>query len=202
MLDVGEECDGEALGDATCDSLGFGAGTLACTETCSLDTSSCSGAQEKYSAVGPQVNVPVEAVVGWEVCYQDTFGTAGVSVDMIVTECPKANLMLACRPTGADVFTVLAHAPREAVLQQTEPVLMPAATQANGAIWYFNDDWSWGFALEGEALTLNRCDGYNTNVETRLCWTTVLGTLRDGYRCGASTGLTDDSWERLVLQTD
>ncbi|MCY0985794.1 hypothetical protein OV203_01540 [Nannocystis sp. ILAH1] len=202
FVDGPEECDSEALNGVTCQSLGFREGTLACTAECSLDTSACTGGGEKYSAVGPQVNVPVAAVVGWQVCYQDTFGTTGQAVSAIVEQCTKAHLMLACREAGAPAYTLLAHAPRDAVLQQTEPVLMPATTEANGTAWYFHEDWSWGFALAGDALTLNRCDGYNTNVDKRLCWPTVLGELRDGFRCGAATGLVDGSWERLVLQAD
>jgi len=38
---VGEECDGASLGEETCASLGFGDGTLNCTESCSYDTSAC-----------------------------------------------------------------------------------------------------------------------------------------------------------------
>ncbi len=38
-----EACDGDQLGDATCDTLGQGEGTLACDATCQYDTSGCSG---------------------------------------------------------------------------------------------------------------------------------------------------------------
>lgn len=37
-----EDCDGETLGDQTCQALGFGGGTLACVpEACFFDTSTC-----------------------------------------------------------------------------------------------------------------------------------------------------------------
>ncbi|GEM_PF-6634890 len=36
-----EECDGSDLGDATCESLGHDAGTLACDSTCHYDESAC-----------------------------------------------------------------------------------------------------------------------------------------------------------------
>jgi hypothetical protein len=39
-IDAGEECDGDARGGATCRSLGFARGTLACTQ-CHLDASAC-----------------------------------------------------------------------------------------------------------------------------------------------------------------
>ncbi|TXD33909.1 hypothetical protein FRC98_20140 [Lujinxingia vulgaris] len=38
---AGEVCDGTALGDLTCASLGFDGGELGCSETCTLDTSGC-----------------------------------------------------------------------------------------------------------------------------------------------------------------
>lgn len=37
----GEECDGADLGGATCGSLGYVGGTLACTGSCTYDTSAC-----------------------------------------------------------------------------------------------------------------------------------------------------------------
>jgi hypothetical protein len=42
-----EECDGDVFADnATCDSLGFTGGTLACATDCTLDTSGCMGAPD------------------------------------------------------------------------------------------------------------------------------------------------------------
>jgi len=41
VLDSGEDCDGADLGDASCASLGYQGGTLACDETCQLVFSGC-----------------------------------------------------------------------------------------------------------------------------------------------------------------
>jgi hypothetical protein len=41
VIDDGEECDGEALDDATCASLGFVEGTLRCDATCRFDRARC-----------------------------------------------------------------------------------------------------------------------------------------------------------------
>ncbi|MBN2197524.1 MAG: hypothetical protein JW751_32395 [Polyangiaceae bacterium] len=46
-LDPGEECDGALLGEATCESQGFEAGTLACA-SCAFDRSGCSGTERCY----------------------------------------------------------------------------------------------------------------------------------------------------------
>ena len=43
-----EECDGEVLNDASCTSLGFSGGPLACTEVCTFDTRGCTGGQSLY----------------------------------------------------------------------------------------------------------------------------------------------------------
>lgn len=41
IIETGEECDGQEMGGATCQSMGFESGTLSCTATCQLDASSC-----------------------------------------------------------------------------------------------------------------------------------------------------------------
>jgi hypothetical protein len=41
LLESGEECDGADLGGATCESLGFSGGSLACSASCEQDTSGC-----------------------------------------------------------------------------------------------------------------------------------------------------------------
>lgn len=41
ILEGGEVCDGSELGGRSCESIGFGAGTLGCTTWCTLDTLSC-----------------------------------------------------------------------------------------------------------------------------------------------------------------
>ena len=41
LLDVGEFCEGSTLGGASCESLGFDAGTLACADNCGFDSTAC-----------------------------------------------------------------------------------------------------------------------------------------------------------------
>ncbi len=43
VIDEGEECDGNALGGETCESLGYDNGDLACGDDCIFDTSNCTG---------------------------------------------------------------------------------------------------------------------------------------------------------------
>ena len=45
VKDTGEQCDGDQMGEASCTSLGFAAGTLACRSDCHFDTSGCQDAR-------------------------------------------------------------------------------------------------------------------------------------------------------------
>ena len=57
-----EQCDGADLAGATCESLGYAAGTLGCGSTCSYDTSACTGgflATGQTTCWGGDVNSPV-----------------------------------------------------------------------------------------------------------------------------------------------
>jgi hypothetical protein len=46
VLDEGEPCDGDQLDDATCATLGFDGGQLACTDACTFDTNACTTASK------------------------------------------------------------------------------------------------------------------------------------------------------------
>lgn len=43
MIDIGEQCDGNALGGLTCQDFCFDGGTLGCTAWCDVDLSGCTG---------------------------------------------------------------------------------------------------------------------------------------------------------------
>jgi cysteine-rich repeat protein len=155
----------------------------------------------KYTAFGPQVNVPAASVVGWEVCYSDTYGISGMAMATILGQCGKANLMLACRPVGSATYSLLAHGPRTSVITDTGQSNTP--TNANGSGWYYSDAYSWGFAGQGDVITRSSCDTAAVNPEQRLCWHTGGGAINGGWRCGATTGLNgDNGWERVVLHAD
>lgn len=153
-----------------------------------------------YRAHGPQQGVPVADLVGWTPCFHETFGPTRTSLFTILQACDRPNLMLACRPTGTEVFTVLAHAPRDAVLTDTGRTNAP--TIANGTGWYFNESWSWGFAAAGDPIDRNECDdNTESNSGLRMCIPTTSGTTGLGFRCGDHFVYTDD-WERVFLHAD
>ena len=154
----------------------------------------------KYTAVGPQLGVEEALLIGWTPCFTATYKQSGASLVELMGACDKANLMLACRPTGATKYTLLAHAPREDVLFDTGNGNTPH--NANGTGWYYSGAFSWGFARQGDPIQRNACDTLNTNAAQRLCWHTTGGTLGVGWRCGSNTNLSGDTWERVVLQAD
>ena len=48
-VDAGEDCDGSDLNGATCTSLGFDEGTLACDTSCGFETTSCCNTHASYA---------------------------------------------------------------------------------------------------------------------------------------------------------
>ena len=52
VKEPGEYCDGEDLGGATCESLGFDGGTLSCQQDCRLDASECEGGHPLHALFG------------------------------------------------------------------------------------------------------------------------------------------------------
>ena len=116
---------------------------------------------------GVQTNLPLDALLGWEQCFSGLYADDGVqAINDILTACDRDNLMMACRPVGSTVLTVAAWGPRAAVTADTGQTNV--TNRANDVEWYFNDDWSWGFAAVGEEVSRNSCDTRNGQAEQRL----------------------------------
>ena len=84
-------------------------------------------------------------------------------------------------------------------------VTFPAGTgdtthNANGVEWYYDDDYSWGFAEGGESVDRNSCDTQDgTYPERRICWHTDANFLDGGWRCGTEKSLNSSlTWERFI----
>ena len=156
----------------------------------------------QYAPVGVQQNVPEATVAGggWSVCHSSTFDEIGTPLATIQADCDGTNVMLACRPVGSATFTLLAQAPRADVFTDTGTGNTPH--NANGVGWYYNDDWSWGFAPQGEPLDRDTCDWNSVSVpELRMCIHTDAGATDAGYRCGDNNLNGNSAWERLVLES-
>jgi hypothetical protein len=156
---------------------------------------------------------------GWTICagattlYSgDTFASSG-GFDPLVSGCSGAYMMLACGADGSDTLT-LAAADERSVVALKDALSLEVPHVANGVAWYWEDgadvlDYgSIGFAPAAAAVTragTPQCDWAvgETDPEKRLCWSTDVGDLIPGYRCGAETNSTMvGEWKRYILVHD
>ena len=187
--------------DLTRDAQNCGACGHRCPNGESCSNSQCVNGGQTYTFSGVKNNLPVAALTGWTICYQDTYDASVTPVATILQSCTGSSLLLACRPNNSQTLTVAAMAPRADVLFDTAQTQVPH--NANGVGWYFNDSYSWGFAAENDSISRNTCDTDMTDPGNRLCWHTSAGHIDGGYRCGATTGLNNyATWDRIVFQSN
>lgn len=166
-----------------------------------------------YYPSGPQVNIARSALTGWQVCHQSNYNETNLPLATILAACDGEYLLMAGGPVGSPNFDVLAAAPRVDVLTDTGTGNTPH--DANGSGWYYNGDWSWGFAPQGAPITRNSCDTVDSNTipspgglgDQRLCWHTGAGngcttqTLCSGWRSGRNDFLQDAAThERFIYE--
>lgn len=143
-----------------------------------------------YYPAGPQTTVAKSALTGWQQCWSGPF-TGTTPLAGVLAQCSGNYLMLAAGDNGSATLLLLAAAPRNDVIFDTAHTDTPHV--ANGSGWYFANDWSWGFAPQGDAIHRVQCDDLVGTL--RMCWHTnalpppddVLfpaGGLNPGYRIG------------------
>ena len=195
------DCDNNTANGCEVDLNNDGKNCSACGMTCPMNAANCSAGKcvNGWFPVGPQTNVPMNMLAGWQQCYKDVFANAGTPVATILQACSGQHLMLACRQINSNTITVLAQSTRADVTQDTGGG--NGSHDANGTTWYFNNSWSWGFATPGDGLSRNSCDTAQGNFpQNRLCFHTGGGNINGGYRCGSTAGLNgDQNWERLIF---
>lgn len=153
-----------------------------------------------YTFSGIQTDIPAESLNGWSECYTQTYGVDAPTSDML-SACTGNKIMLACRPTGGETFTVAAYANREEVFRDTGEN-NNIVHNANGVDWYFSPNYSMGFAPEGEGVLRNSADVQDTQSPLRLSWHTHSHFAK-GFRCGNSAWINNDNnWEKVILQAD
>ncbi|MFO7561148.1 MAG: DUF4215 domain-containing protein [Enhygromyxa sp.] len=181
IVNAGEECDD---------------GNLEPDDDCTPDCKSL------WWAEGPQVDIPQANLVGWELCWSGLYGTNSPPLaDILQNSCTKSKLLIACRPVAATDLTALAMGEREAVTFDTGTGNVPY--NHNGVGFYYNDSYSWGFALEGDPIQRNSCDTAQGNPQFRMCWHSYDSALSGGYRCGETLWLnSNNDWTRMIFQAD
>ncbi|GAA5166352.1 PEP-CTERM sorting domain-containing protein [Viridibacterium curvum] len=162
-------------------------------------------AQATYLPVGVQTNVSVSTVNGWgwTQCYSDS-GNVVASLSSILGSCSGNYLMLADIVPGSNSFSVLAAAARADVLFDTgvqSGYGSDVTHTANGAEWYFSNNWSWGFAELGAKVELYSCDinlYYSSSKGS--CWHTNSAMLTYGW--GYNDGSFHYGGTRVILMAD
>ena len=144
---------------------------------------------------------------GWNLCYSQTYdkGMAGSITDILI-QCTGSKLMLGCRKRNSPNISLLAWAPTDDVIFQTQD--KNPSHIANSVKWYFDQQkgvncfpktCSWGFARSNDTIDRNNCDINGMNSPFRLCWHTAYSS--GGYRCGNNTNLEDNQeWEKLIFR--
>ena len=151
-----------------------------------------SAAQPSYFPSGPQTNVPISSLAGWQECFSGPYN-ATTPLAAVLSSCDGQYLMLAGSPANSTTLSVLAAAPRADVLFDTGTTTTARRrTTRNGTGWYFANNYSWGFAPQAPAIFRDECDQITGAL--RLCWQTnfvpddpsnyPVGGLNPGYRLG------------------
>ena len=143
-------------------------------------------AAPSYMPVGAQTGVALATITGggWTQCYANTFDIGiGPQAQNVLSVCNGDYLMMAGRETGASTFLALAAALRSDTIQVTGA--NSVTHTANGAEWWYADNWSWGFTALGDTVLNGECDTSDSPLS--MC----LHTVRDvgGYRINNIQGL-------------
>ncbi len=171
---------------------------LAAAVTAALPVSATYAAQPAYFPSGPQGDVDMSMLAGWQECFAGPYNVT-TPLSSILAECDGQYLMLAGSAVGSTTLSVLAAGARADVIfdtgqNQTTP------HNANGTGWYFDENYSWGFAPQGATIFRDECD--QVTGALRLCWQTnyvpqnpsyPVGGLNPGYRLGNIFDLNESS---------
>ncbi|CAD5371823.1 PEP-CTERM sorting domain-containing protein [Rubrivivax sp. A210] len=141
-----------------------------------------------YLPVGAQSNVALSTITGggWTQCYVGTMAAAiGSAAQNVLNVCQGDYLMMAGRATGSSTFMSLAAALRSDTLINTGTSNSTNTHVANGASWWYAENWSWGFTALGDSVTNNSCDVSASPLSMCLHTLNSVG----GYRINSVTGL-------------
>lgn len=151
---------------------------------------------------GPQNDVTLSQVSQWgfTVCSVVNNATNDVSSRpaAMLSGCTGDYLMMAMRLVGSATYDVLAAANYADVILETG-ANNNVTHLANGAQWYFNDNFSWGFAGAGDLVSRTSADTAALAERDRLSWHTH-DFYSSGWRSGNNVGLNGDAgWEKVLL---
>jgi hypothetical protein len=149
-------------------------------------------------------NVP-SAVVdddGWNQCFSSLYGVPEGSEfgETLQTKCGQGDyVMFGCRLVGSPTWHLLGFGNATLAFTDTGASNYGDVTPDGDIEWYFNDDYSVGFAPNGEAVNKVNCD--DNSGSRRLCWI-AADDVSVGFRCGDNTNLFNNVWERAAWTKD
>jgi cysteine-rich repeat protein len=149
-------------------------------------------------AQGVQRNMPVDVLEarGFRPCFVGAYD-ASAAIPDILADCAGEDLVLGCRPVGANHLTLLAEASfADVTFDMGNDV--DGTHRANNVEWYFSETRSWGFAPQGAPVRRASCDLGAGDEERRMCIHTEDGAIQAGYRCGTDFLNASNDWERVL----
>lgn len=203
---MGQSVCNNACTDTMTDSNNCGM----CGMKCPQNMPACTGGKcmGLYTFQGPKTNLPDSMLSGYTECFKEVYSASGSSVaNKVLTQCKGNTLIMACRKVNTQTLIVAAMGARSDVTFNTGSGNV--GHTANGVVWYYDAQSSWGFARAGDPL--DRLDGdgnpqcdtsSGTNPADRLCWHVGSGQLTPGWRCGATQNLNASNvYERVVYSS-
>lgn len=164
-----------------------------------VDNDTCAHNDDMVAGVQQRVLESDVLTRGWQRCYTSRYNVSGDALAQIRADCAGSQLLMACRPVGADRFSLAAEGRTSEVLFDVGDG-RDASHAHNGVAWYFNGVSSWGFAPEGSAVQRASCDGGGELGALRMCWHTRNDAISAGYRCGDNQLNGSADWERVVYR--
>jgi hypothetical protein len=161
-------------------------------------------AQALVMPVGPQNDVNINTVLndwGWTLCDTRAYsaGNAGGFSSLDASCSGFDSIMLAGRIIGSEILDVLAATGLTDATTDTGAANNGLTTTSNGSEWYYNTNYSWGFAGLGDSVNKFECDTAASGERDRLCWHTLASNV-GGYRSGSNLGLNNsEAFEKLVF---
>lgn len=217
ILEGDEACDdgGEILfcnPDCTLPACGDGylQGNEACDDGNTEDKDGCLGDCSRWDGPGIAYNVKEYDLVGWKLCWVDTYkdgGDAAQDVNTIHWSCTGKTLLFTCgfySGNGQEmIFNVVAEGKRSDTMIEVDYM--------NGER-HEVDGVAWGWAPNQQIIGVSQ-EGDTTNCQflgqdDQMCWKIRFqdskNVLAGGGRCGPvlSPAVDQNGWRRVIYQAD
>lgn len=154
-----------------------------------------------YKHYGVATDVPIAALIGWELCHSNLYSDKGQPLDL-PAKCGDADeVLLGCGKIGEDTLRVAAHGATDVVFTVVD-VKAGEATYDNGVRWGFGLGWVQWLITPDDQSPFS-CLG-EPSKDTVMCWyINSNATWNAGARCGMTlpAAIGEASlWQRQVYR--